>query len=225
MSTFIPAYFRALTEFMADHVEPDRLIRQLLIATRAMDEDGDPQTTNEQSFASVFFPGLGRERSQLEPVFDRFYREAFPGLRRLTAPAPGADEAVRWARAGARQVAIATNPLFPRTAILQRIEWAGLRLEELRFDLVTSYEDMHFTKVRPEYYVEVAGRLGRRAQECIMVGDNWSWDVVHSVAAGMGAWWIADPDAAVPDPDVSILGRGSLTDFVAFARDQWGEDP
>lgn len=225
MSTFIPAYFHSLTEFMADHVEPDRLIQQLLVATRAMDEDGDPQTTNEQSSASVFFPGLGRERSELEPVFERFYSEAFPGLRPLTSPVEGADEAVRWALAGRRQVAVATNPLFPRTAIVQRLEWAGLRLEELPFDLVTSYEEMHFTKVRPAYYAEVADRLDRWPRECVMVGDNWAWDVAHSVAAGMAAWWIADPNDAAPDPDIPILGKGTLRDFLAFARAQWGEEP
>lgn len=222
MDTFVPAYFRALTGFMAGELPPRMLIDQLLRATRAMDDNDEPARTNEQAFAGVFFPGLGRDPSKLKPVFERFYRDAFPGLRRLTGPVPGAVEAVRWAAAGGRQVVIATNPLFPRPAILQRMEWAGLSIDELPIDLVTSYENMHATKVRPAYYVEIAERLGRRPDECVMVGDNWSWDVANSVAAGMAAWWIAPPDATAPDPQLGILGRGTLAEFLAFARREWG---
>jgi len=222
MGTFVPAYFRALTEHLAGELPPRLLVDQLLAATRAMDDNRDPARTNEQAFADAFFPGLGRDPAELGPLFERFYRDAFPGLRSLTAPVPGALETVRWALAGGRQVAIATNPLFPRTAILQRMEWAGLTLDELPIGLVTSYEDMHATKVRPAYYAEVAERLGRRPEECVMVGDNWLWDVVHSTAAGMAAWWIAPPEAVAPDPDLEILGQGSLANFLAFARREWG---
>lgn len=224
MDTFVPAYFRALTTFMADELDPQRLIDQLLRATRAMDEGGHPARTNEQAFAQVFYPGLGRERTELEPIFDRFYQDAFPDLRRLTRPVPGARDAVRWAFDGSRQVVIATNPLFPRTAILQRIEWAGLRLDEMPFDLVTSYENMHSTKARPDYYAEIAERLGRRPAECVMVGDHWRWDVVHPVRSGMAAWWIAPSGEPVPDLDVPLLGAGSLREFLVFAKARWGPD-
>ena len=222
MDTFVPAYFRALTSFMAGELPPRLLIEQLLLATRAMDANRDPARTNEQAFADAFFPGLGRDPDELQPVFERFYRDAFPGLRGMTAPVAGAREAVGWALGGGRQVVIATNPLFPRTAILQRMEWAGLTLDELPIALVTTYENMHATKVRPAYYHEIAERLGRRPAECVMVGDNWTWDVAHSVAAGMAAWWIAAPQAAAPDPDLEILGRGTLAEFLAFARREWG---
>lgn len=222
MDTFVPAYFRALTGFMSGELPPRLLIDQLLRATRAMDDNDDPARTNEQAFADVFFPGLGRDPAELKPVFDRFYRDAFSELRSLTAPVPGAVEAVHWAAAGGRQVAIATNPLFPRPAILQRMEWAGLSIDELSIDLVTSYENMHATKARPAYYAEIAERLGRRPDECVMVGDNWSWDVANSVAAGMAAWWIASPGATAPDPRLKIWGRGTLAEFLAFARREWG---
>ena len=221
MGTFVPAYFRALTEYMADELEPGRLINQLLIATRAMDDDDDPARTNEQVFADAFFPALGFERSVLEPRFASFYREAFPALRELTRPVAGAFEAVRWAFDSGRDVVLATNPVFPRDAIRQRLEWALPGSDELPFDLITSYEEMHSTKARPDYYLEIAGQLARRPSECVMVGDNWKWDIVNSVRAGMAAWWIAARDAGVCDPDLPLLGRGSLEDFVAFARREW----
>lgn len=222
MDSFVPAYFHALTSYMAGVLPSGPLIDRLLEATRAMDDNRDPERTNEQAFSAAFFPALGRDPGELAPLFARFYRDAFPRLRRLTSPVPGAVEAVRWAIDGGRQVAIATNPLFPRPAILERMEWAGLSIDELAIDLVTSYENMHATKVRPAYYAEIAARLGRRPEECVMVGDNWSWDIAHSTAAGMAAWWIARPHAPLPDPQLAILGRGSLAEFLAFARREWG---
>lgn len=223
MRTFVPAYFRALTEYMAAELEPGRLIDQLLHATRAMDDDVDPSRTNEQAFAAAFFPTIEGEQSTLEPRFESFYREAFPALRGLTRPMAGALEAVRWAFDTGRQVVLATNPVFPRDAILQRLEWALPGSDELPFDLVTSYEEMHFTKARPDYYLEIVGQLGRQPSECVMVGDNWQWDVVNSIRAGLAAWWIAPADVGTPDPDLPLLGRGSLEDFTAFARSEWTE--
>jgi hypothetical protein len=68
MDTFVPAYFRALTSFMADELPPRLLIDQLLHATRAMDSNDDPARTNEQAFADAFFPGLGRDRPPGAPL-------------------------------------------------------------------------------------------------------------------------------------------------------------
>ncbi len=55
-----------------------------------------------------------------------------------------------------------------------------------------------------------------------MVGDNWRWDVVHAVRAGMSTFWIADPSEPRPDPDVPVLGQGALADFLAFAESSLG---
>jgi FMN phosphatase YigB (HAD superfamily) len=75
MDTFVPAYFRELTEFMAGELPPDLLIDQLLRATRAMDDNDDPVQSNEQAFAEAFFPGLGRIRASWSVL--RFYSDAF----------------------------------------------------------------------------------------------------------------------------------------------------
>ncbi len=216
METFVPAYLGALTDFMADHVEPRRLTESLLAAIRVMDRDTDWSRTNAEVFFDAFLPPLGRPRAELESLFDRFYREVFPNLRPLTRPADGSQTAVRWARRTGRRVVVATNPMFPEIAIVQRIRWADLDPET--FDLVTTLEDSHATKAQAEYYNEIAGNLGVEPHRCVMVGDNWQWDVAHSAEVGMAAWWIADRSMNRPDPDLPILGQGPLTDFVTFAE-------
>lgn len=223
MDTFIPAYLAALTRFMADRLDPDRLTGSLLRAIRVMDRDTDWNRTNAEVFFDAFLPPLGGCREELEPAFDRFYTEAFSSLSTITSPNPDGPPAVEWARRTGRQVVVATNPMFPASAIRQRLEWAGLPPEEVGFDLVTTLENSHSTKAHPEYYSEIARRLGRTPDECVMVGDNWRWDVVHAVRAGMSAFWIAEPSEPRPDPAVPVLGQGTLGDFLALARSRWGD--
>ena len=113
-------------------------------------------------------------------------------------------------------MAIATNPLFPRTAIEQRLEWAGVPVERWAYELVTCYENCHATKSHPAYYRRILDQLGRLPAECLMVGDNWSWDVVQPAELGIPAYWIADPNEAAPGPAVPLVGQGSLQDFYEF---------
>ena len=138
MDTFVPAYLGALTEFMADHVEPRRLTDSLLAAIRTMDRNTDWTRTNAEVFFEAFLPPLGRPQMELGSLFERFYGEVFPRLRSLTRPADGSQAAVRWAREAGHNVVVATNPMFPQTAIEQRIRWADLAPEE--FDLVTTVD-------------------------------------------------------------------------------------
>lgn len=220
MDLFVQAYLRALGGFLAAHVEPDRLVEQLLRATRTMAENDGAGATNEQVFAAVFYPAVGKTREELEPLFHRFYAEEFPKLRRLTRPAPEARPLVQWAFDRGLQVAIATNPLFPRTAIEQRLDWAGVGAEEFPYALVTTYETMHASKYSPAYYREILALLGREPEECLMVGDNWDWDVLNAAVPGLPVWWIADPAAVPPsNPPATYVGQGGLEDLWQRLRD------
>ncbi len=218
MKTFIPAYFRALTEFVTEIQPPERLIEQLLIATRMMDGGDGVGPSNGEIFAEAFFAGLGVPREELEPVFERFYAEAFPKLRPLTARRPAAPKIVEWAGQRGLQVAIATNPVFPRTAIEQRMEWAAVGVDRFEYAHVTSYENSHATKARPAYYREILDVLGRGPEECLMVGDNWNWDIVNAAEIGMPGYWIADPSSPPPSAGSLPVGQGSLDDFFDAAR-------
>ena len=218
METFIPAYFRALTDFITEIQPPERLIEQLLIATRTMDGNDGTGPSNEEVFCSAFFPALGAPREELEPRFERFYAEAFPRLRPLTSPRPAAPRIVEWARQRHLQVVIATNPMFPRTAIEQRMEWAGVGVDRYSYDLVTSYENSHATKSCSAYYREILDVLERRPEECLMVGDNWDWDIACAAEVGIPGYWIAEKDVPRPSAGIPVVGQGMLDDLCESAH-------
>jgi len=217
MSQFIPAYLQALGEYMAGRFDPQVFIHHLLRATEVMTQNTDPAQSNAEAFDAAFFPALGVSRQELAPLFDDFYATRFPALRHLTRVQPAARPLVEWSFAHGFQVVIATNPLFPLTAILQRLEWAGVPASEFPYDLITSYEIMHATKPHPAYYDEIARRIGRAPAECLLVGDDWEGDIYPAQSIGMAAYWIAAPDA-VPPADPPPHGQGSLEDLVRWVQ-------
>ncbi len=218
MDTFIPAYFQALTRYVAEWVPPEQLISELLRCTRAMEANDGTGPTNEERFAAAFFPALGYDPDELRPVFDQFYVEEFPKLRGLTRTRPEARPLVEWAFERGLQVAIATNPLFPRSPIEQRLAWAGVPVTEFDYALVTCYENMHATKAHPAYYREILDRLGRRAGECLMVGDDWERDIVPCASVGIPGYWIAKPGDVPPSDEVPLVGQGTLGDLWDWIR-------
>jgi len=219
MDRFLKAYFGLLAPHVAAFVPPEKFLPALLAATRTMVENTDPGVPNQQAFMADFCPRIGWTMDELMPVFDDFYATQFGKLRPQTRRLPEARSVVQTAFDAGYDVVIATNPLFPDTAIRQRMEWADVA--EFPFKLVTSYEVMHFSKPHPEYYLEVAERIGRQPSECVMVGDDWNNDIVPAVRAGLRTYWI-NTSAGVPDPkalgnplglESDACARGTLADF------------
>ncbi|MGD2177811.1 MAG: HAD family hydrolase [Anaerolineae bacterium] len=221
MDTFLPAYFQALTRYLDHLIPPERLIADLMRATKAMDADHRLALTNEEAFASVFYPLVGQDRATVERAFERFYAEEFPKLRRLTRRRPEARSLVASALEQGLQVTIATNPMFPRIAVEERLSWAGVPVEQFEYALVTTYENMHATKSHLAYYREILERLDRRPGECLMVGDSWKMDVVPASSVGIPVFWVTEEDA-LPTPHASVVGRGRLADlWVAVQGQGW----
>ncbi len=209
MNRFVREYFGLLTPMMAHLVTPERFTSALFHATRAMMENGNPAVTNRQAFIDHFFPMVERSPQEMMHLFDDFYAGPYGNLQSLTRPAPAARTAVRTALDAGCDVVIATNPIFPETAIRQRMDWAGI--SDFPFKLVTSYEVMHSAKPNPLYYSEILELIGRRPEECVMVGDDWGNDIEPAMKARLRVFWVhAAPDSAhAPDSPA----RGALADF------------
>jgi len=215
MDTFLPAYFEALTRYLDHLVPPRRLINELMRATEVMNANCDEGITNEEAFASVFYSALEPDRSVLELAFERFYIEEFPKLRKLTRRRSEARSLVASAVDQELQVAVATNPLFPRVAVEQRLAWAGVPVDEFSYALVTTYENMHATKSSPSYYREILERLGVRSNEALMVGDSWDMDITPASSVGIHVYWVTER-SDVPASSLPFVGHGTLSGLWAL---------
>jgi len=207
---FLPTYLKALGKFMAVRIDPARLQDALMAGTKAMLDNTDPEVTLQQAFESVFFPRIGMERESLVPEFDRFYAERFPALKDLTRPMDMAFQAVELSFGLRWKVAVATNPLFPLAAIKQRLMWAGFDPEVASFDLVPSYESMHFAKPHPEFVAEVLGRIAAQPREAVFVGNDPAQDLEPARTLGLATFRVSPGE----DP-VSARGEGTMRQLAA----------
>ncbi len=156
MGAFIPAYFQALSQSLAEYVQSEKMLPALMKGTELMLASEDPTHTLQEVFETYFYPQLGVPKEQVNHVIEQFYDEVFPSIGHVTRKREGAVELVDWAFFKGFRVAIATDPIFPRKAVYHRIRWAGLDPE--RFELVSSFETFHFTKSHSAYFAEVLGR-------------------------------------------------------------------
>ena len=160
IDAFLSAYFKKLAAHMAQRVPPEQFINALLRSTQIMYGSKRIDFTLEQVFSENFYPALGLPQAELAAAIDKFYDDVFPLLEPLTKPRPAAVALVEWAFAQGWNVAIATDPLFPRKAILHRLRWAGLAPEKYPFTLISDFQTFHFAKASLAYYPEFLARMG-----------------------------------------------------------------
>lgn len=213
---FVYQYMKELSAHVEHMIPPEVLIGQIMVAIKAMVANTDTARTNAQIFADSFFPAVNRTEAELMPYFADYYQERFPALRSTCPGLPGIGRAVvQSAVDQGYEIVLATNPLFPRVAIEQRMRWIGV--EHMPWRLVTVYEEMHACKPQPAYYREVLAVIGRTPDECLMVGN----DVIDDGAAaqvGIDLFFVTDYLINVNDQLLPPDRSGSLANFHALLK-------
>jgi FMN phosphatase YigB (HAD superfamily) len=216
---FLKRYFKALTGEFTDLAEPELFIKVLMKSTQDMIEN-DGILTNEGAFMNSFFSMIEVEDIEaIKTRFDSFYKDKFPLLGEDVKPSAKVLEMVRLFKELGYTMAITTNPLFPREAILERVRWAGLNPDD--FVMVTSYEEMHYAKPNLAYFQEAIDKLGRKPESCILVGNDLQEDIVAG-RLGIKTFLVEDylidrgtEEEIIPD------WRGSLEDFVDYIKENF----
>ena len=195
---FQKAYFKRLAEALQPWASMEKFLPAMISAVQAMLDKKTPTLTMEERFDQVFYPQIGAAKPALIEVINQFYAKTFPELRKYTAPRPEAIELVRSAISRGWEVVVATNPLFPWTAIQQRLDWAGLSPDEFEFKLVTSYEKSHFSKPHPAYYAEILGCLNWPSGPLVMIGNSLEDDILPAEKLGLPTYWLHEVDSDTP---------------------------
>ena len=145
--------------------------------------------TNEHLFWDFFSTVFGDACRDDEPIFDDYYHKEFQAVQASCGFDARASQIVTYLKNKGVRMALATNPIFPAVATESRIRWAGL--ERADFEHVTTYENSHHCKPNPDYYRDVLQTMGLSAEECIMVGNDVTEDMVASTL-GMQVFLLTD---------------------------------
>lgn len=211
--TFIKAYFGGLAQKMIPHgYDGKKLIDAIWEGTKAMITNTG-EKINEEAFWEVCVKLLGEGIREDQRYFDEFYANDFCKVKLSCGYDPRAAEVVRDIKARGFRVALATNPFFPSTATEQRIAWTGLSPDD--FEIYTTYENSHFCKPNPDYYREVMAKLGVKADECLMVGNDVDEDMMAE-KLGMKVFLLTDCLINRHNKDTSVYPHGSFDELLQF---------
>lgn len=211
---FTKGYFKLLAAKLAPYgYEPNQLTATIWAGTAAMVKNNGNQS-NCAAFWEKFSETYGKEKAlKDQPLFDDFYAKDFEAAKAFCSFNAQAAQAVQTAKRLGYRVILATNPIFPKIATENRIRWAGLAPSD--FELYTTYEEICYCKPNPEYYRDLTKILGVQAEECLMVGNDVTEDMIAETI-GMKVFLLTDCLINKENKDISVYPNGNFKQLISF---------
>lgn len=215
-NAFVQSYFGLLAQKLAPRgYEPKKLIDGIWAGTASMVKN-DGSSSNETVFWKQFEGLVGPQVHEDMPLFEEFYRNEFAGAKAACGYQPQAAEVIALAKEKGFRVVLATNPIFPAVATQNRIRWAGLQPED--FELYTAYENSRHCKPNPAYYTDILEEIELRPEECLMVGNDVTEDMVAKTL-GMQVFLLTDCLINSHEKDISEYPRGGFPELLEVIRE------
>jgi FMN phosphatase YigB (HAD superfamily) len=196
---FLPQYLAAFSKHLDGWIDARQFVRAMMLGIQAMEHNRRPDCTLQEAFESVFFRALNVDPGEFYRRAEEFYDQVFPSLQQFTTPIPEAVRVLETARQRGDRLAIATNPLFPLTAILQRLAWGGMPAGRFLYETIGTFDQYHFAKPDPAYFAEVLAHMGWPEGPVALVGDDPVRDVAAGTALGLPVYWIPRNGQQLPE--------------------------
>lgn len=217
---FTRGYFELLAAKLSAHgYDSAQLVDAVWKGTAAMVKNvGD--SCNEEIFWRKFAEIYGEKVLSDKQFFNEFYENEFQGARDFCGCEPKAAETVKSIRNMGLRAVLATNPIFPRIAVESRIRWAGLDVSD--FEYITTYENSRYCKPNPQYYNEILNKLNLPPDECLMVGNDVTEDMVARTL-GMEVFLLTDCLINNEREDINQYPRGSFEQLLNYIKTGKGD--
>ncbi|TNF48096.1 HAD family hydrolase [bacterium] len=204
-------FMDTMVESMIDHFQefiPPDVFRDGLVSgiDEIMAEPRPAGETNEDAFYRVFQRITGLNTNVASETFTSYYHRVFPRFETFGSQIQGASDLVKMATRKGYRIALATNPIFPRASVIERMRWGNLSPE--RFDVITDMETTRSCKPQKEYFEDLSAILNVSPERCLMVGNDVEQDLAAS-KVGMKTYLV----------DGRIIKRGSEPMFPDWKGD------
>ena len=189
MDMFIRLYYEAIHDNgIMRHIDPVNGQGIFEKAVYAMITN-DGRAANSDVFMAVIdqFSDIGSAR--LLALMNGFYNDEYKKLRESALRKEHVPEIIGLLKEKGYRLILSTNPLFPAVATNQRVEWAGLNPED--FEYISYYDNSSYCKPQLGYYREILDKIGLKADECYMVGNDVKEDM-SAVALGFEGFLLTD---------------------------------
>ncbi|MGI5848647.1 MAG: HAD family hydrolase [Christensenellales bacterium] len=149
----------------------------------------DGRALNKDVFFQAIENASGVKSDLLMRYMDRFYDNEFKQVKKSTCTNESVCQIIEELKKKGYRLILATNPVFPRKATDQRIEWAGLLPKD--FEYISYYDNSSYCKPNPKYYTEILRNTRLSADECYIVGNDVAEDM-SAVALGFKGFLVLD---------------------------------
>jgi len=210
---FVKKYFSSIANNLSQYgYEPKKLIDTIGLGTMAM-INNEGIKTNEQVFWELFCKVYGADARKDEEKFKEFYDSKFIDVKETCGFNPLSKVVIEILKEKGFRIVLATNPIFPFIATKNRIEWAGLKVED--FELITVYENSSFCKPNLNYYKEILGRLNARPEDCLMVGNDVGEDMIAK-NLGIEVFLLTDCLINKKEANINEYQHGSFNELIEY---------
>lgn len=214
MDRFVALYFQEMGRAFADWHNPKELVESVWAGTEAMIAN-QGQRTNERIFVDTFMGRMPGVWEDYQDRFEAFYEEGFLKTKECARAIPQMTECIMDLKRKGYTMAVATNPLFPKRAVLHRLAWAGLCPEY--FAYISHYEQNRFCKPGTGFFEEVLDALEKTPEQCIMVGNDVQEDLCAG-KLGMETFLITDCMIHRTKEPILCTHQGTYKDFFLYAE-------
>lgn len=213
---FSRVYFGLLIQKAKDmNIDTESMKKGLFGGVNAM-VNNDGSALNENAFWQVFLSVTKADREATEPIFRDFYANEFKKVKSVMQPTEISKMLIKTLKDKGYRLILATNPLFPIEAVVERMSWVGLTADD--FEYITTYENSSYCKPNPKYFADILEKLNLKAEDCLMVGNNTVEDMAAQ-KVGIKIFLVTDALENEKNIDISAFDNGSLEEFYKKAQD------
>lgn len=191
---FAIAFMKAFDDHFKAQLGIDNLAQTFRKGIQLSGQSRETIQTNTDVMLQLLSDETGATTEQVQNIWQSFYETAYLGLRQYTAPIENNISLIESLLQQNIAVAIATNPIYPKIAIYERLKWAGLASYIEHFTFITHSNNMHYAKPHPAYYAEVIARIGIEPDEALMIGDSIGNDIQPANQIGIPTIHFAESD-------------------------------
>lgn len=156
----------------------------------AVVNDRNPHSRNDDVFYARWERLSGRSRERTSAVFEWYFNTGFEDLRRFCHVQPLAPALLDVLQRKGYDIVLATNPVFPRQAVLKRLRWAGI--DARHFRMITDLGSSYSAKPQLSYYMGILDRLELAPEDSLMIGNDACDDILPTWDLGMRPYFLTD---------------------------------
>lgn len=210
---FSKNYFILLTKEIAQYGFDPILAKKAIYYGLKLMVENDGKKTNEEMFYQGFKDILGERILLYKDKLNDFYKNNFLLLKQYCYVHKLANYIIKKLKEYNYHLILATNPIFPRIATLERMKWA--LIDENDFDLITTYEKECFCKPNLKYYESIINRFDINPKECLMIGNDINEDMIIN-KLGASVFLLTNDLLNIHNVDINLYPHGDYDELIKF---------